>query len=825
MSLASGGESNLPERHGKSRRAGRILVRLVSALVVAALIAGIAIWLFLRASLPPLDGERRVAGITARIEIERDGLGVPTVTARNRTDLAFATGFLHGQDRFFQMDLMRRRAAGELAELVGAAALPLDRKSRVHRFRMRARGVVDAARPDLQRLVEAYAQGVGAGLESLRARPFEYLLLGVAPRPWLPEDCVLVAYAMWFTLTDSTGSRDARRGMLEQVLPRELVDFVDSVGTRWDAALDGSVIPVPPVPGPDVYNLRRLDRSLFDASAAGIGRHPKSPPGRIEVSDADTRGTIGSNNWAVSGSRGPAGRAWLANDMHLPLEVPNTWYRIRLVLRGAARPRFEITGVSLPGAPMIVAGSNGFIAWGFTNSYGDWTDLVTLDPDPADADRYLTPAGSHAIEEIDETIPVKGATDVRMPVRSTRWGPVIGAGADGRAVALRWLAHERAATNFDLLDLEQAVDTRSALEIAARSGIPPQNFVVADHEGSIGWTVMGRLPTRARYDARVPRSSADGGAEWTGWLDPADYPRSVDPESGVLWTANNRVVGGEALWKVGCAGYAFGARARQIHSALQNTGEGSTSDMLAIQLDDRARYLDHWHELLLDVLRDAAGTGRAELRSLMTEWDGRAAPDSASYRLLRGWQARVRDAVFSALTVEVRARFPGAVLTPPHQFEGTLWQLMETRPAHLLDPSFPDWEAFLLAQADALLAELEPMPGGLRERTWGEVNEVRIRHPMSRAMPILRSWLDMETVGLPGDHDVPRVQRGNFGASQRFAVSPGRETEGYFHMPAGQSGHPLSPWYRAGHEAWVNGEPLPFLPGAAAHTLMLHPAL
>ncbi|MBA3564408.1 MAG: penicillin acylase family protein [Gammaproteobacteria bacterium] len=803
----------------------RIFAGLLAGILLFVIAVCVIAYFMVHASLPPLDGERAAAGIEREIVIERDALGVPTLSGASRADLAFATGFVHGQDRYFQMDLMRRRAAGELAELFGAAAVPVDRESRLHRFRMRAREVVGVARPGLRHLIEAYARGVNAGLASLGARPFEYLLLRDAPREWLPEDSVLVAYAMWFTLTDHTGGRDALRGLLAEVLPLELVAFLDPVGTRWDAPIDGSVIEVPPIPGPEVYDLRTLDRALFDTPSSGPRRRQEGARGRLVA--ALTRRVdagIGSNNWVVAGDRAAGGHALLANDTHLPLEVPNTWYRIRLLLQapGAPAPSLDLSGMTLPGAPMLVAGSNRRIAWGFTNSYGDWVDLVSLEPDPDDETRYLTPQGSRSFEQFTETIRVKGGEDVAVDMRSTVWGPVIGADARGRLVALRWLAHEPAATNVEIMGLEQVEDARAALDIANRSGIPPQNVVVADRDGGIGWTIMGRIPARAAYDSRFPRSSTDGGAKWLGWLDPSEYPRSLNPAQGLLWTANGRVVGGEALGKIGTAGYAFGARAQQIRNDLRRRDALSVEDMLDIQLDDRARYLDRWREVLLDLLGDAAGNPRrAELRALLDDWAGRADPDSAAYRLVREWHDRVRDAAFLSLTAEVRARFPDTILTPPHQFEGAMWRLVEQRPVHLLDPRFETWGTFLLAQADAMLANFQPMPGTLRERTWGEANTVRIQHPVSRALPALSRWLDMPTVQLPGDNDMPRVQRINFGASERFAVSPGREEEGYFHMPAGQSGHPLSPYYRAGHDAWMRGDPLPFLPGAAEHRLVL----
>jgi penicillin amidase len=251
--------------------------------------------------------------------------------------------------------------------------------------------------------------------------------------------------------------------------------------------------------------------------------------------------------------------------------------------------------------------------------------------------------------------------------------------------------------------------------------------------------------------------------------------------------------------------------------------------MLAIQLDDRALFMERWRELLLATLTPAAVAGdprRTELRRLVQEtWSGSATPESAAYRLVRAFRTFLADQVFDAIVSpwfpkQVEFDYTAAVTL----WEGPLWKLISQRPPHLLDPDLESWDDQLLAAADAVLDYYdENFTTDLSERTWGERNTLRVEHPLSRAVPLLSRWLDTEPIALPGDFKMPRVQRPRFGASERFAVSPGREEQGYFHMPGGQSGHPLSPYYRAGHQAWVNGEPLPFLPGPAVHHLTLNP--
>ncbi len=791
-------------------RARRWLVRGAAALGLAALGAVATVWLVLRASLPPLDGRLEAAGLAAPVAVERDAAGVPTVTAGNRTDLAFATGFVHGQDRYFQMDLARRGAAGELAALFGAAALEMDRRVRLHRLRSRAEAVVEASSTAEQALIRAYAAGVNAGLGSLGARPFEYLLLGAAPVPWRPADTVLVLYAMFLQLNDETGRRDMERGFVHRRLPRAVYDLLYPLGTEWDAPLAGGPAPAPPLPAESRYDLRTLSGRVAPAPAA----EPEPPV------------IPGSNNWAVGGALTADGRGLVANDMHLGLAVPNTFYRACLVHRA---DDVRLCGVTLPGTPALVAGSNGRIAWGFTNSYGDWTDLVALEPGTRPG-TYRTAAGEREYREVTETIEVAGGEPVELVVRETVWGPVLTGltPADGE-FALAWTAHRPGAVNLGLMRLEVARSVAEALPLAAAAGIPPQNFTVADADGSIGWTIAGRIPRRTGgYDSRRPADWSRPGVGWDGWVAPADYPRIVDPRSGRIWTANARVLDGRAFRLIGPGDYDLGARAGQIRDALAVVRAARPADMLAIQLDDRAVFLARWRGLLLEVLDEsavAADPARARYRQLAEEWIPRASVDSVGYRLVRSFRARVLERVMAGLTAELTPALPDdRRLAPSRQFEGTAWRLVRARPAHLLNPDYASWRELLLGAVDASIAwYTENYDSPLTERTWGERNTVRIQHPLSRAIPVLAPWLDMPYESLPGDANLPRAQGARFGASERFAVSPGAEEAGYFHMPAGQSGHPLSSWYDAGHDDWAQGRATPFLPGAAAHRLELVP--
>jgi len=793
----------------------RLLKRVLLICAGLALVAGLGVVLAVRGSLAELDGERTIAGPAASVDILRDAAGVVTIRADSRRDAAFATGFVHAQERFFQMDLLRRLAAGELAELVGQAAADYDVRQRLHRMRTVARRVIESASAFEREIVSAYAAGVDAGLEALSVRPVEYLLLGARPAEWRAEDTVLVVLAMYFRLHDERAEREARLARLHDALPEAMFDFVTQQGTSWDAPIRGEARSPLAVPGAGVCDVR-------SAAHAPLATRPSPERGR-----SGDAAVLGSNAFALAPRRTRDGVAMVANDMHLGLSVPNIWFHQRLRIANHAHPQqiIDVTGVSLPGTPAMVAGSNGYVAWGFTNTYGDWVDRVLVELDPDDPRRYRTATGYRRFEEHFERVRIRGAAPRTITVRATIWGPLIEDPSDGRAVALHWLAHDPRATNLGLLAMESVRSVEQAMDVANRSGIPPQNVILADRAGNIAWTVMGRIPLRRDYDARLPGSWADETHGWSGWLPVSSYPRITNPPAGALWSANARPLDGAALERIGDGGFDLGARAAQIRDALLELEDATEADMLAIQLDDRALFLQRWRSLLLRVLGAASTSDearRARLEHVVRRGARRAAVDDAGYRLVRAFRRQVARRVWTTIASGCGGLGDETSPSGMRQWEGALWRILETRPAHLLNPRYGSWQALLLAAADAAADEC---PGDDLERcTWGEVNVLDMRHPLTRSVPALSTWLDMPARALPGDTNMPRVQAPAMGASQRFAVTPGREARGYFHMPGGQSGHPLSPFYDAGHRDWVAGEPTPFLPGPERHRLTLKPA-
>ena len=803
-------------------RPRRVLVwvaRGLAALVIVALLAAGGGALLLRSrlngSLPIEKGDVALAGLSAPVRIDLDAQGVPLMQGANRHDLARATGFLHAQNRFFQMDLLRRRAAGELAELLGPVVLEEDRKARTHRMREVARRAVAAAPAETRAFLQAYSEGVNAGLSALRSSPFEYLLLRAPAAQWRLEDSLLGSLAMFMLLTEDGVDMESSLGVMHDLLPAGLFAFLTQQGSPWDAPVIGGALPAVAIPGPDVIDMRRIEA----ASLRGI---------RGSASEDEATGSaraLGSNNWAVSGALTGHGGALLASDMHLPIGVPNTWYRLSLEYPDG-RTRRRVTGVTLPGTPTVVSGSNGHVAWAFTNTQGDWSDLVVLELAPGDENSYLTPDGPRRFEHREEVIKVKGAPDERLDVVSTTWGPVYDTDHRGRKRALRWIAHDTEAVNASLLAMERAGTLEEAQRAGNLSGIPPQNLLVATADGRIGWTIAGRIPRRLGHNGRLPASWADGSRRWEGYLTPEDYPRLNDPPAGRLWSANARMADGEALRLLGDGGYDFAARAGQIRDRLMALSRASEKEMLAIQLDEQALYMQHWRDLLVSVLTPeatAASARRAELRRHLEDWSGRASVDSVSYRMVRAFDTVLTRLIYEALTAPCKKADERFRYYHAGQIEGVVEAILAQRPPHLLDPRHASWDAQILAAVDTAMDLV--MAGGrpMAAHTWGDRNMTRIQHPISLGVPMLSRWLDMPARPLPGDTNMPRVQGPTFGASERFAVSPGREQDGYFHMPCGQSGHPLSPHYGDGHDAWAEGTMTSFLPGPAASTLTLVP--
>lgn len=794
-----------------SKAAVRWVVRGLIGIVGLTAVMVLAGWLGFRGSLAVLEGHRPLAGLRGVVLIQRDARGVPTIEATNRTDAARALGFVHAQERFFQMDLLRRRAAGELAELFGPNLAAHDLEVRRHQFRATARETLEQLPAAQRNLLEAYAAGVNAGLNLLKVRPPEYLLLRLRPLAWQVEDSLLVAWSMFLTLQDSFGDDDWQRRAAELALPPSALQFFYPTGSDWDTPLDDHRFPPPSPPPPEDLDFRPLNAA-----------HPTDsrPNAAAPVP--------GSNSWGIPGDLTTTGAAMIANDMHLDLGVPNIWFQALLCWTNDAGQRRQVVGVSLPGVPIIVVGSNGDIAWGFTNAMLDTTDLIPLELDPGRPNQYRSPEGWLAFETTTERILVRGEAPREVRIDRTLWGPVVTLGNPGQPFALRWVAHLPGAVNMGLMAFEEARSAAEAAALAPRCGVPVQNLLVGDRHGQLVWTLIGRLPHRVGFDGRTPVSWADGSRYWEGWRAPADYPRVTARPGQRLWTANHRMLGTSDYLALGPWKANLGARARRIREDLASLPKPiHEPDFLSIYRDDHSLLLQRWHPLLLATTRTLtdlpAGMTRTEVIREVQAWEGRAATNSVAYRLTRAFRYRVIERLWEPVFARCAQAVPGFKPNHEPREEQAAWTLLQGRPAHLLNPRFSSYDALLTDALLVVLTDLRRQGLSLPEATWGQRNTLRMQHPLAIALPQLGRWLDMPAVQLPGDEHMPRVQGTRFGASERLVVSPGFEERGVFEMPGGQSGHFLSPFYRAGFEDWRAVNPSPLLPGVTRHRLWLDP--
>jgi penicillin amidase len=748
-----------------------------------------------------------VCGIEARVTVERDRAGIALVSGRSRGDVAFGLGFVHAQERFFQMDLSRRAAAGELAELLGKTYVSADRRARVHQFRARAAQLLTGLSAPERALLDAYAAGVGAGLGALRAPPFEYALLRCTPAAWAPADSLLIAFNLYRLLQDERADQDFNRYLLFEALPRAGAEFLAPEGVlEWDAPLVGPCSPPPRVPGPHVLDFRRtVPRRAADAR---LGR----------------RYVRGSNAWAVSGKHTASGKAMVANDLHLPFGMPPTFYRAALDVRGDGTA-CSLSGITLPGFPFLLAGTNGEVAWGFANAATDAVDLIRLDQTGLRPDEYRTAGGVKAFDRERETIRVRGGSDVHLTVTKTVWGPVARKTRDGVRFAQSWLAYGVGAVNLAWPALETAARAEDALNAANRLGVPSLAMIVGDRHGDIGWTLAGPLARRA--GGRLPAFSSQLTGAQPETLEPSRYPRLCSPEFSRLWAANARPITDGAVAELLAGGYhVCGARAAQIRDALQRHDRIDEERMLRMQRDDRALFLSRWHALFLAVLRSQKLPRTSRLdgaRRALETWNGRAAAESVAYRLLRAFHDAVEQLVFEpfvALVRDAQGQFDLQSVTD--QLEGPLWCLVTERPEHLLPPWFSDWDALLGAAATRAAAGLAARAPSRRD-AWGAVNRLAMRHPLSAALPVVGRLLDAPRARLDGDLHMPLAQTSHHGPVFRCVISPGDGASAIAQMPGGQAGNPLAPYYLAGHADWLAGRRSPLQPGPARYALTLDP--
>lgn len=772
----------------------KVIKRLLLLVVVLGLAGTAVVYGVLSLSLPALDGKGHSEAINEPVIISRDVLGQAVIKAQSHNDAAYGLGYAHGQDRFFQMDLLRRNAAGELSEIFGKAALALDKKMRFHQLRKRSQVILKNLPESDKQLLKSYAQGVNEGLAQIGYSSFEYLLTGAQQRPWQSEDSLLIIFSMYLDLQSATFERDQALIQIEQQYGKHMLKFLTQP-SQYQAALDGSQlapysagIPKLPIPKQQTQQSSTVQSSTpamyaFNSFAASQER--------------------GSNNWAVTGALTTTGSAMLSDDMHLAMAVPVIWYKAQLNYVHN-NVKTQVTGVSLPGAPAIVVGTNNNIAWGFTNGYIDTADWVAL-------------TSNNKTWQVDEQIALPNNEAETYTLTLSEYGPV--KYINGQAYALSWTAHQSYAVNMQLLQLEQATEVDDALAIASDVGIPVQNLIVVDSQGSAAWKLMGGIPGR-KTPSELSVKSTDYSPLWL--QNEAQRPVVKNPVSGRIWTANSRVVSAQDNERFGNGGYSLGARATQVRDRLFEKQKFVEDDFYQLQLDNQARFLIPWHALLLKQLKADEGNNAAYI-SAVENWQQCACASSVGYTLVKHYRDEVINITFSALQQSLSEQ-NGTLSYVRRDLEPAVWQLINAQPSSWLNPQFSTWEQQLQGAFSQTIAKLSTQYGNnIQGWQWGKVNELVIEHPFAKQIPILARFLNMPKTPGFGDSYMPAVQGRSFGASQRFIVQPGHLENAILTVPGGQSGHPLSNFYRAGFSQYINAENTPLLPQALVHQIIISP--
>ncbi len=753
-------------------------VKILKITLIPVCVIAFLITFILFGSMPQKSGVKKVNALSASVKIIRDKYGVVKIKGKTRTDVAYAMGFVHAQERFFQMDLLRRKGAGELSELFGQYTLEFDKFLRMHRFRNQAKIVMDTMTIEEKEILFSYAKGVNKGLSSLKCKPIEYLLLRAKPELWTAEDSLLVGYALFFALQDSGGDYPRTRGAIQKVLPEKLFSFLVDNGSEWSCIPEGQKTP-----------FQKLDKADF------IAKEQKE----LTEFEVDAEVNKGSNQWAVGPELTKDGSCILACDMHLDLAVPNTWFRMSLDYLSSNEESVFVSGVTLPGIPLIIIGSNLNLAWGFTASYIDTTDLIVLEEDKENKNLYLSSTGYKPFIEHLEKIKVKGESCVHQKYLWTEWGPVSPNLFEGKKTAIKWVAHENDAFNLKLNLLERARSVDEALELSSQINIPVLNFMAVDSKGNLAWTYMGKIPNRRGYAPGLPISYSEGDKSWSGVGSYSGNLYIKNPPEKFLCTANNKVVNREFLGK----NYMNGIRAFQIKKNLELTSEHDLSSMKNIQLDESAFFFKRWQKLLAGCLSSKSDV---ELRLLkeVNEWNELCSSESKGYYWVREFRK-----LFSRTVIEMFISDANTITS------NLKWHLLDMEePIYLIakqavfdskDRSEKDFSDFIQILEKTKLQLLKQYESSSIEN-WGQKNIFSIQHPLSDALGPLTGLFDMPKTSTGGDAYCPKVCRPKVGASVRMITIPNKRDQCLISMPCGQSGHFLSRHYRDHHKPWLEGK-------------------
>lgn len=797
---------SVPVQRHRLRRA--FLLVLVFLLIIAICTLGWLYWVA-HSALPQIDGTAHVAGISARVTVIRDRYGIPTIDATNFDDLFFAQGYITAQDRLWQMDAMRRFAAGELSEILGEGFEKSDREQRILGLRAAARKTVEIASSEDRARFEAYARGVNAYIESHRDHlPLEFRILGYSPRLWTPEDSMLIAAQMVKDLNHypyrNALTREKILGRLGPELTADL--YVNS--SRHDRP--------PTMSKPAAIKKDDDDDENDSDSGDAVVQENLKKLHLSELGEPDSGWLVGSNNWVVSGVHTVSGKPLLSNDMHLGHQLPNLWYEAHLRCGS-----FEVAGVTLPGMPFVIVGHNQRIAWGFTN-IGPTVEDVYIETFNANG-QYLTPDGWKEPEHRHEVIHVKKKPDVTLDVLVTRHGPVISELVPGetRKLALRWTLQD--GTHNPFFAMNSAGNWTQFRQALTQFDAPGQNVVYADVDGNIGYQATGKIPIRAAGDGALPVSGSDDTHEWTGYIPFNNLPSIFNPPSGIIATANGRITPDGYRYPIS-TGWEAPWRTARIYEVLESGKKFSAWDMLALQNDTYSEWEHQSAEHFVDAVgRTKNSSPRArQAAEIMHYWDGRLSKDSPAPML--AYQGR-RELMRLLLEPKL-----GADWTTYHFGMQTVWMenVLENHPKRWLPAGHTNYDEILAAAVEAAVGSKDA-PSDLTSWKWGDFNSIEIQNPVLGQIPILRWWTGTGIYPQSGGAYAVRAVTSTHGPSERATFDLSNWNESTLNVVTGQSGNFLSPYYMDQWGDWYTGHTftLPFTKSVVdwsqQHELILEP--
>jgi penicillin G amidase len=760
------------------------------------------------APLPTAEGVV-VSGLKHPTTIGFDRYGVPHIRAENREDAFVALGYISARDRLFQMDLLRRKAAGRLAEVFGSDLVESDIFSRRMGFEQLSEMIL-ARLPDAQvAALNAFSVGANQAMRDAWVWPFEFLLLRYQPKLWRPQDSLLVALDLaGLSLTDD---QERAASVMRAALPASVVEFLTPESDCYNELL------APRAPE------RCAGAAIPAAELAELMREAAARPeqsGATGVGEA--RPMRGSNGWVVSGSMTRDGRAILANDMHLFLETPNSWGQAVLSY-GDVR----VEGLFFPGLPMIISGSNGHVAWGMTSVEGDFSDLVRVRRDPSAVGRYFDSRHSSTpfLERV-ERIDVRGDTSTELLVQETEWGPLVEP-LLGEGAAIHWTMLDPDATNLNLIEMDQVKTTQEALPLLRSAGTPPLNGLVADSTGSIGWTFMGKIPKRRGFDGVFSEYWDNAAISWDGYLGAAETPYRIDPPNGYLVSANQRMLSRSEFASTLGHDFSGGYRAFEIDRSLAKMHGVSENEMAMLQLDTRADPYRYYQKLAIDALNGATDDAHKKIREAALAWDGKAETDSLGLPMIVEFRKRVIDAILSPLLARCR-KIDSDFSYVWTGVDVPIQRLIDSSRVDLVPPPYRDWTSFIREMLDQSAARVSTLSGQSVDRLrWGDANKAEQPHPLSAASPVLAWLLNMPRAPMAGCAQCVRFYHAengkSSGANARIVVSPGHEEDGLIQMAGGQSGHFISAHYNDQEADWVAGLPHGFRQREIVSCLELRP--